>query len=208
MHDGSPVVHRDKKVSRGMAMLLAVPGVFTIALGIFVGFVNSSSQKPLPGAALPIVIGALVALGLGFVLLGLMFGVLRTVITEKAVHVKYGLWGPTIPLASIRACRVVEYDWTEYGGWGLRRGKKGWAYVPANGPCVEIEYREDGADKHVLIGGENAAATVSEINRRLAMSEAHVRVSGTTPRVVDDEFAADEAAADEPAEAEGRRQAK
>ncbi len=207
MHDGARIVHRDKKVSRGMAALLAAPGLLTIALGIFIGFVNSSSEKPLPSAALPIVIGALVAMGLGFLLLGVMFGVLRTVVTEQAVHVKYGLWGPTIPLSSILACRIVEYDWTQYGGWGLRRGKKGWAYVPTNGPCVEIEYREDGEDRHVLIGGENASATVHEINRQLAMSQAHRRVSGSAARVVDEEFEEREEEAQE-ADERARKQAR
>src|SRR5450631_3632861 len=94
MHDGARVVRRDKNVSRLMAGLLAVPGLLTIALGVFIAFANATASKPVPESALPFVCGAIVALGLLLCTLGVAFGVLRTVVTERAVHVKYGLWGP------------------------------------------------------------------------------------------------------------------
>jgi hypothetical protein len=174
MHDGSPIVRRDKLVSRRMAALLSGTGILPIAIGIFVAFANDSSQKPLPAAALPFVVAALLTMGVAFGVMGIMFGVLRTVVTKKAVHVKYGLWGPTIPLEAIESVRVVDYDWTEYGGWGIRIGKDGSrAYVPRSGPCVQLVYKDGGTSKRVLVGGEDAAATVAAINE----ARTHTRVA-------------------------------
>ena len=203
MHDGASVVHRDKRVSRGMAALLAAPGLFTIALAIFVGFANASSDKPVSERALPVLMAAMILFGLGFILLGIMFGVLRIVVTERAVHVRYGLSGPTIPLESIVSCKVVEYDWTEYGGWGIRRGRRGWAYVPSSGPVVEIEYLEGNEKKHVLIGGKDPHATVREIARLTAATEERVRVDASEEREL-----AEESIDEAEAESERREEAK
>jgi hypothetical protein len=94
-----------------MAGMLAVPALFVIGMAIYVAFANATAPKPVPAAALPLVVAAMVALGVLLGLLGIAFGVLRTVVTERAVHVRYGLWGPTIPIANIRSCGVVDYQW-------------------------------------------------------------------------------------------------
>lgn len=196
MHDGSPIVRRDKLVSRRMAALLAGSGILPIAIGILIALTNATAARPLPTAALPFVVAALLAMGLAFGVMGIMFGVLRTVVTKEAVHVKYGLWGPTIPLHAIESARVVEYNWTEYGGWGIRIGKDGSrAYVPRSGPCVELVYRDGEKSKRVLVGGEDAAATVAAIKeaRTPARIATGVRVSDV-----------DEPEAEEPEETEDR----
>jgi hypothetical protein len=175
MHDGARIVHRDKRVSRGLALLLGIPGLLTMALGVVIAFINASSSKPVPAEALPIVVGLVIALGVLLMTLGIVFGVLRTLVTERAVHVKYGLWGPTIPLDAIRSCKVVEYDWTEFGGWGIRLGKNGtWAYVPASGPVIELVYDDGKKEKRVLVGAQNAEATALAIDR--ARGATHLRV--------------------------------
>lgn len=166
MHDGAPVVRRDKKITRRMAALVAVPGVLTVALAVFIAFANASSSKPVPAAALPFVVGGVAALGIALVALGIVFGVLRTIVTARAVHVKYGLWGPDVPLEAIASCRVVDYDWTEFGGWGIRRGKDGtWAYVPSSGRVLELRFREGGAMKRVLVGADDPDETARQIER-------------------------------------------
>ncbi|MCW5810654.1 MAG: hypothetical protein KIT84_06560 [Labilithrix sp.] len=199
MHDGAPIVRRDKVVSRGMAALLAGSGLLPFAVAILVALVNGSSERPLPAPALPFFVAFFCALGVLMMGMGVVFGVLRTVVTKKAVHVKYGLWGPTIALDAIESVRVVDYDWTEFGGWGIRIGKGGKrAYVPRNGPCLELVYRDGPTRKHVLIGAENAAATAA------AIEEARARPRITTdltpdPAAVDEEPAAvDEEPAAEP----------
>lgn len=62
------------------------------------------------------------------------------------------------------SCRVVDYDWKQYGGWGIRRGRDGsWAYVASSGPVVEVCYTTGGAQKKVLIGAEDPAALVRAV---------------------------------------------
>src|SRR5205823_2924497 len=112
-----------KRIARGMLAMLATAGVLTTALGVWIAFANATSHKPVPAEALPVVVAMVCALGLALVGLGIVFGVLRTVVTERAVHVRYGLWGPTIPIEAIASCAVVDYEWTKFGGWGIRRGK-------------------------------------------------------------------------------------
>jgi len=166
MHDGGEVVHRDKRISRGMAGLLMIPGVFNLVLAAFIAVVNDTASKPLPAAALPLVVAAIAALGLMFIGLGIVFAVVRTIVTEHAVHVKYGLWGPRIPLESIRSCKVVDYHWTELGGWGIRLGKNGtWAYVPGGKRVVELLYVEGRTEKRVLVGVGDPDETALQINR-------------------------------------------
>ncbi len=166
MADEADVRYRDKRVSRGMAGILAAPALFSWALAVFVAFANASSDKPVPAAALPFVVGAIALFGVGFAVLSLTFAVLRTVVTSQSVIVRYGLWGPEIPLSAIVGCKVMDYDFTKFGGWGLRRGVGGvWAYVPGPGKVVEIEYEEGGATKRVQIGAEDAARLATEIER-------------------------------------------
>jgi hypothetical protein len=176
MTDGSRVLHRDKRVSRGMAAILAAPGLFTLALAIFIGMANSTSDKPLPESALPFVVGGMALFSVLYFALAITFAVLRFVVTEHAVHVKYGLWGPTIPLESIESCRVVDYEWTKYGGWGIRRGIDGsWAYVASSGPVVEVVYREGKKQKKALLGAADAASLSASITRaRDALASAGV----------------------------------
>ena len=165
MEDGDAVRHRDKRVSRGLAALLMVPALFIMGLSAFIATTNASAPKPVPAVALPFVVAALVALGLLFVLLSLTFAVLRTVLTSRELVVKYGLWGPRIPLAAIRSCKVVRYEWTKFGGFGIRHGLGGkWAYVPGPGPVVEIAYDDGGKDKVVQIGAKDAALLAQRVN--------------------------------------------
>lgn len=193
MHDGSPIVHRDKLVSRGMTGIMLGGGSLPLLVGILVALTNSTASRPVPPGAVPLVVALTAALSVALWITGIVFGVVRTVVTKQAVHVKYGLWGPTIPLDAIESARVVEYDWTEFGGWGLRIGKDGArAYVPQNGPCVELVYREGGKTKRLLVGAAEASRTVR------AIEEARGRV-----RIADDGSSrAEDEAALEAAEAE------
>jgi hypothetical protein len=168
MHDGSPVVHRDKRVSRAMAGIMTLPALLTAVLAVVIPLQNATASKPLPPEALPFVVGGLALMSLLFGVLAIAFGVLRSVLTTRALHVKYGLWGPTIELSKIRAARVIPYPLIKYGGWGIRRGLDGsWAYVSPNpGDVVEIDYEDArGKAKKVVVGPENPTALVAAIER-------------------------------------------
>lgn len=192
------VRHRDKRVSRGMAAILGVWAPFCWALAAFIAYANATSSKPVPAAVLPFVVAAIAALGLMFLVLALSLAVLRSVVTDSHLNVKYGLWGPEIPLAAITACRVVDYDWTKFGGWGIRRGLGGArAYVPGPGEVVEIEYDDDGTKATVQIGAEDPRKLSLEINRaRQGASKLRIDAG--------DAAAEEEMAALEEAEAEQR----
>lgn len=202
MQDGARVIYRDKRVSRSMAAILAVPGVFTMLLGVFIAMTNATASKPVPAAALPFVVAAVIALGAMLPVLGVMFGVLRTVLTERALHVKYGLWGPTIPLDAVRSCTVRPYEFAEFGGWGIRRSLRGtWAYVPTEvSDVLEIAYEEGGKEKRVVLG----ASDPRELARRIDEARG---AAGTKLRVAADATAGAEAEAEAEAEAaeESRR---
>lgn len=218
LRDGSRVRHRDKHVARGMAAVLALPGLFSLGLAAFIAQANATSDKPVPEAVLPFVVAAIAGLGLAFLLLAIVFAVVRTWVTEREVHVKLGLLGPSIPLEKIRTCRVITYDWAEFGGWGLRFGRDGArAYVLASGPVVELCYDDGGKVRRVVFGAANAAEVVRHIE--LARGAAS-SVSGERVRVVEqrrpaegqrelqDESDAEadaEADADSETKAEGRR---
>lgn len=185
------VRHRDKRVSRGMAAILAVPALFTLGLTVFIGFANAASSKPVPGPALPFVLAGLVALSAMFALLSLTFSVLRTVVTNSELVVKYGLWGPRVAIDRIRSCRVIEYDWTKFGGWGIRRGAGGvWAYVPASGDVVEVTYDDDdGSSRTILVGAQDAPALAREIERARSATGARIALEEDSAQT-DDELAA------------------
>lgn len=195
------VLHRDKRVSRGMAAILAAPALFTWALSVFIAFANASSDKPVPAAALPFVVGAVALLGVLFAILSLTFAVLRTVVTDRQVTVKYGLWGPEIELSAIRSCKVVDYDWTKFGGWGIRHGTGGvWAYVPGPGEVVELEYDEGGTTKRVQVGAGDARKLALEINRaRQAGSRIAIDAADDDAAAEEEALALEEAADEAPA---------
>jgi hypothetical protein len=185
MTGDAEVRHRDKRVSRGMAILLMMPALFTLAMTFFLGFANATAAQPVPAAALPLVLAAMVAFSAMFVVLSLTFAVLRSVVTDRELIVKYGLWGPRIALDSITSCKVVPYKWTQFGGWGIRRGAGGvWAYVPGPGDVVEIAYTDRGKDKRIQVGADNAPMLAAEIER--------ARQAGTSLRIdtSDDDAAA------------------
>ena len=178
MQDGSKILHRDKRVSRAMALLLSAIGLFVLFQALSLPFFNAGSARPMPDSIVPFWVLGMSLLGLGFFVLAVVLGVVRFVVTERAIHVKYGLWGPTIPLDNVVSYKVVEYDWLKYGGWGIRRGIDGsWAYVPGSGNVVEITYRDGKKEKKVVLGAHDAHALARSIGEATAATAAQVRVA-------------------------------
>ncbi len=201
MQDGSRILHRDKRVSRKMALILFIAGLLPLFHAISLPFINEGSQRPLPGSIVPFWMVGMGLLAVLFFVLAIVFGVLRIVVTERAIHVKYGLWGPTIPLESVISCKVVDYDWTQYGGWGLRRGADGsWAYVPSNGPVLEVVYRDGSAEKKVLLGAQDPQALARSIMEATSAGAVRVGVDASKPEA-EDELREQESEPERPARA-------
>ena len=207
MQDGSRILHRDKRVSRKMALILFLAGLLPLFHAISLPFINEGSQRPMPGSIVPFWMLGMGLLAVLFFVLAIVLGVLRFVVTESALHVKYGLWGPTIPLESVVSCKVVDYDWLKYGGWGIRRGIDGsWAYVPSSGPVVEVIYRDGKAEKKVLLGARDAHALARSIVEATSAGAGAVRVGVEAPvPEAEDELLEHESEPERPARALSRR---
>lgn len=201
---GEGVFYRDK---------IKVPGKFflIVALPIVVQLVTLAallaSGKPAGGLLVAMPLTALL-----MVLLTLLFAVLRVTVTREAVIIQYGLFGPTIPLSSIRDAKAVDYDWKTYGGWGIRRGwDDSWAYnmVGDAGRAVRIEWTDAKGKKQVtLVASPNPDALARAIREARAAARPKLRVAaGPRPDLA--EFQAEaEAEADALLAEEERKQKK
>lgn len=180
--------------------------IFLLPLLIQVGVVLAAHA--------PIFIPLLTALPL--VLLWLLFAVLRVSVTREAVHVQYGLFGPTIPIASVERCEVVDYDWKQYGGWGIRYGRDGstvYNMLGDQGRAVKLVYRTGSGEKTVLLSSrdpERLAAAVT-LARAEALAPGKARIDAGAARGASHEARIEDRAdaqADAQAEAQVEAQAE
>lgn len=192
MAAGGTVLHREKSVAPWYFHLFFVVPL----LGSFAGGI-----APLAAGAPDGLIGLAVTVPIAFVLLmaWLLFTVLRVTVSTEAMHIQYGLFGPKIPIAKIKKAQSVDYDWKEFGGWGIKRSFKDGAMIynmlGDKGRAIRVTYEdESGKEKTVVVGSENANLLVDAIRRAdaaRALPEGKTRVE-----------ARDEPAAEEPVEAE------
>lgn len=166
-------LHRERTVWKKHWFLL-VPALWT-----FVGMVLTLAAK-LPGASLPVaaLLGVMTAF---FALLWAAFLVLRVVVTDREVHVQYGLWGPKIALSAITDCKVVDYDWAAFGGWGIKRNSEGtWAYtlMGESRRVVEITWKENGETKRVVVSSTAPEELASSINQARGASGSDASSTG------------------------------
>lgn len=103
----------------------------------------------------------------------LLFAVLRVTVSEGAVNVQYGLFGPKIPIAAIESAEAVTYDWKKFGGWGIRRSRDGsWIYnMPGDGGhAVKIVWRDTkGRRRTTLVGSLHSTRLAEQIQRARAL---------------------------------------
>ena len=128
------------------------------------------------GTAMLISVGAVIASGeLIGLLIGppliaiswLLFSVLRVTVSTGSVNVQYGLFGPEIAMSAIESVEATNYDWKQFGGWGIRRSSAGeWIYnMPGDGGrAVRIVWR-DRKDRRVvtLIGSPHHEQLAAQI---------------------------------------------
>jgi hypothetical protein len=121
----------------------------------------------------PAWVAGLVLIPMG-IFLWALFSVLRFTISERAVVVQYGLFGPTIPIESIESAEAVDYDWKKFGGWGIRRSLDGeWMYnMPGDGGrALRIVWTDKHGERRITGIGmpapEPAAAAIAQARRAL-----------------------------------------
>jgi len=106
-------------------------------------------------------------------LVWILFSTLRISVTAKEVHVQYGLLGPRIPIGAIEACEACEYDWKQYGGWGIRFGRDGsvaYNMLGDGGRAVRITYKKGAKLKKVLLAARDPERLATAIQQARAMA--------------------------------------
>jgi hypothetical protein len=110
----------------------------------------------------------------------LLFSILRVSVSQGHVNVQLGLFGPKIPVAAIESVESLEYDWKEFGGWGIRMNRKGeWMYnLPGDGGrAVKIVWRDRRGKRKVTYvasrKSEELAATIESARTALPAAKAN-----------------------------------
>jgi len=164
-----PILYRHRTVMPpAMLALLLVPAL--VPLVILAATLAGGGPRP-PTVALVVLVVSPVVL----VALALLLRVLAVTVTAERVHVRCGPWGPDIPVEAIARCAAVDYDWREYGGWGIRRGRDGttvYNMMGDLGRATEIVHRQGGAERRVLVGTRDPASLVAAIERARALHRA------------------------------------
>jgi hypothetical protein len=118
-------------------------------------------------------VGAAIALPITAIV-WLLFAVLRVTVSQGSVNVQLGLFGPKIPIAAIESVEALEYDWKEFGGWGIRMNAKGeWMYnMPGDGGhAVKMVWRTRKGRRRVTYvasrQSEQLAATIEQARAAL-----------------------------------------
>lgn len=170
------VLHREKSVAPWYFHILFV----LPALATLIAPWTSSHPDVLMSLALT------VPFALFLTIAWLLFAVLRATVTQDELHIQYGLFGPKIPIAKIKRAEAVDYDWKEFGGWGIRRSFKDGAWIynmwGDKGRAARVTYEDEaGKDKTVVVGCARANLLIDAVRR--------AQLTNTTPaerkRVVD-----------------------
>ncbi len=103
----------------------------------------------------------------------LLFAVLRVTVSEGAVNIQLGLWGPRIPISSIISVVATTYKFSQFKGWGIRISPRfGTMYnMPGDGGnALKIEWRDGDRQRTTWVGTREADSLVRVI--RAAQKEA------------------------------------
>ena len=110
-----------------------------------------------------------VAIFMSLALMYILFAVLRVTVSEGALNIQLGLWGPTIPISSIVSAEATTYKFSDFGGWGIRLSpSKGTMYnMPGDGgQALKVVWRTaKGRTKTTWVGTREAPALVKAIER-------------------------------------------
>lgn len=171
--------------------------------GWFFGIMGVSALAVLVSGIATGALASLVGM-IPLVLVTLLFSHLRVTVTDDALHVQYGLWGPTVAVENITRCEVQRYDAMRFGGWGLKRAMDGtmsYSVPGGEGECIALEITEGGKTRKVVVTTPDAASVA------LAIHEARARKLGSGVRVdaSSDASAADEVEAEKASRDEGAR---
>jgi hypothetical protein len=144
---------------RAVLILPALPMLYGAYRQFILG--RPWGNRPSPDAVLAILIVAYILFVAWFLSLKLV-----TEVRDQELYLKFvRLWpAERIPLAQIRRAAAVTYrPMRDYGGWGVRMGRKGMAYNVSGNRGVELELMDD---RRLLIGSQRAEELARAIQER------------------------------------------
>lgn len=166
------VLYREKMVGRlpWDAALLA-PGAFGTAI-TGVGLIAA-------GAPIAAIAGVTALTALPFAAIWLLFRTLRVTVSTAMVHIQFGMWGPEIPVEAIVDVQAIEYDWTDYGGFGVKYRNGTWIYnmIGDERQAVQITWMQGEKQRTTVVSSKDPAALAG------AITEAMRRKEPTAPQV-------------------------
>jgi hypothetical protein len=126
----------------------------------------------------PLLVPLVSAIPLFFV--WILFSTLRISVTRREVYVQYGYLGPRIPIEAIESCEACDYDWEQYGGWGIRHGRDGtvaYNMLGDRGRAVRITYKKGNKTKKLLLAAKDPERLAAAIQQARVMA-----LGGAAPR--------------------------
>jgi len=158
----------EQRVWRSWLAVLFVPVFFAacmVGFGLWQQTIDGTSWGKRPVSDPLLVLVTIVSFLVPGVTLWLLYSLrLTTVVDQRGIEVN--LWPVRrrhISLAEIRSVAARDYNpITEYGGWGLRLGLKGWAYNVSGRRGAQLELSKGFP---VLIGSQRADELAAAIEQ-------------------------------------------
>ena len=144
-----------------LLLIFPVGSLWALFQEIILGSVFGSNAESIPVLFVLVVISAM------FTLFMYTTG-LDAEVVEEGLRIRFWpfhLNWMLFPFSSILKAEAVTYSpLAEYGGWGIRYGRKGKAYNVSGNKGVLLSFKDR---KNILIGSKNHEMLCSSINERL-----------------------------------------
>lgn len=149
-NDHGTVVHREKVVSRALALMMAAGAMFFALAGV--AAIATERRAPWWALLVPFVIS------LAFAAVGLLKPVLRTTVTDEEVYAEHGLREACVSMCAIESVKVVKSSRDQLLGAELIGPSVGESAV-----LIEWTY-SDGSRKKTALPSANPTALAAAIN--------------------------------------------
>lgn len=183
--DPDGIFYHEEQPYRLPGLRVVLPVVLLLVAGFLVHdlWVRITAPGPvdvagmLRGVVVPFLLMAAVA---AFVAWVLGRGRMMTTVRDDGVHIRFEPFhrqGIVYPYEEIEHAAARRFHpLVEYGGWGIRWGWRGKAYLASGDEGVELSLRPRGS---VMVGSQDAENLAAAIERRLRAREARRRGRST-----------------------------
>jgi len=159
MDGAQSLAHTRVRMGTWFFALMGVIALFTLGSGVAVAV-----TKGIGGAIVPLFFSFPLT-----VMMTLLFSHVRVTVTNKELVVQYGLFGPKIPLNHVTKISAEDYNWKEFGGWGIKYGRDGTKAYSVSGPqirCVRVHYLDENKkEQKVVVSTDDPEAIVLAVQQ-------------------------------------------